>query len=300
MPGKLFAPMLVGHPPAECRPPVRGGGWHSFTTAIHSGLRRGRCWHIIFQLDREATWVVDGGQPLALRAGRIALIPPGHAFQGGDAVDQPNVHAWLELDPAPAAKAGLLDPADHARLYALLPAAPTVRPMDDDLRTALRTWCQALAAGPGPWHATRRRAAVLAVLAGLGTSLAAPPAADDDHATAPAITLAESRLRAGEAVTVGELAARCRLEPTAFTRRFRAAHGRPPGDWLGWRRTSLAVDRLRRGRESVTTVAMALGFPSSQHFAVCCRRYFGGTPQALRQERPRNARRDAGITRRPT
>jgi transcriptional regulator GlxA family with amidase domain len=124
---------------------------------------------------------------------------------------------------------------------------------------------------------------------------------EDTQAVAPAVDFAEAQLRAGRDVHVFAMAAHCRLEATAFTRRFRAAHGRPPGDWLGWRRTVMAVERLQHTEDSITEIALSYGFASSQHLAVCCRRHFGTTPTRLRSEAhgasgaERDARRDAGV-----
>lgn len=298
MPGKLLIPTLAHLNRAECVNPVASGGWHAFATAIHSRTRVSGGWHVIFQLDRTATWKVAGYGPLVLRAGWLAVLPPGTRFQGADAIDQPNAHAWLDLVRGPV---GVLPPAEHRAFLAGLPRQIVVQPMDQALLSACRGWCRLLVAPPAAFSQTRRRAGLLAVLAELGAGVGIAGDGGDAQAVAPAIAFAETKLRAGGDVHVFAMAACCRLEATTFTRRFRAAHGRPPGDWLSWRRTELAVDRLQSSDDRVTDIAIDRGFASSQHLAVCCRRYYGATPSRLRAEArgssvaERDTRRDAGL-----
>lgn len=300
MPGKLFIPTLVQLSRGECISPVRGGGWHAFATAIHSTARVSAGWHVILQLDRTATWNVIGHGPLILRTGWFAVLPPGTRFQGADTIDQPNAHAWLDL--LARDQPSLLPATEQQAFFAGLPRQILIQPMDSALMSVCRSWCRALVAPPCAFTQTRRRAALLAVLAELGACVGTAVAGGDTQAVAPAIIFAETQLRAGLEVRVLAMAARCRLEVTTFTRLFRAAHGRPPGDWLSWRRTALAIERLQHSDDSITAIAIDRGFSSSQHFAVCCRRYFGATPSRLRAEAQgnsvagRDTRRDAGVS----
>jgi transcriptional regulator GlxA family with amidase domain len=85
-----------------------------------------------------------------------------------------------------------------------------------------------------------------------------------------------------EPVTVESLAARVHMAPRTFARRFRAAVGATPHDWLTAQRVLLARQLLEETELSVETVAVRAGFGDAatlrHHFA----RRLGATPQAYR------------------
>jgi AraC family transcriptional regulator len=66
---------------------------------------------------------------------------------------------------------------------------------------------------------------------------------------------------------------------------FRAGTGEPPHRWLMRRRFERACEMLADPHHSVTEVAHACGFASSQHLATVFRKRLGVTPSAFRRER---------------
>lgn len=87
---------------------------------------------------------------------------------------------------------------------------------------------------------------------------------------------------------VPEFAAVAGLSVSHFTARFRDATGTAPAEYFLSLRIDEAKHRLRQSSDSVTRIAMDLGFASSQSFATAFRRLAGCTPTAYR--RPGRAR----------
>lgn len=91
---------------------------------------------------------------------------------------------------------------------------------------------------------------------------------------------------------VRTLADVCGVSEFHFHRRFRAAVGESPKQYVRRLRLERAALRLRHGRESVTEVAFAVGYASHEAFTRAFRSRFGVPPQrflgrARRIERPR-------------
>jgi AraC-like DNA-binding protein len=81
-----------------------------------------------------------------------------------------------------------------------------------------------------------------------------------------------------EPLCVESLATRVNMSPSAFSRAFRDATGRPPYQYIKDRRLDLAKDLLADPGLGVSAVAGAVGYRSVSHFIKeFCRRY-GSTP----------------------
>lgn len=89
----------------------------------------------------------------------------------------------------------------------------------------------------------------------------------------------ESRLDAPPSLE--ELAAFCSLSPWQVLRRFNRQCGLPPHQWLTQLRLERAVPRVLRG-ESLSAVALDLGFYDQAHFSRLFRRTYGVPPAKLR------------------
>ena len=87
-----------------------------------------------------------------------------------------------------------------------------------------------------------------------------------------------------ETLDMQSLAHRAGLSLSVFHRRFRQETGFSPNNYRVRARIRSAQDLLIEG-QSVTEVAMALGFPSSQYFASVFRKYTGLSPSAWQVRR---------------
>jgi AraC family transcriptional regulator len=110
----------------------------------------------------------------------------------------------------------------------------------------------------------------------------ASPAANDDGATAPDPGVARAMRFVEDAyaqpLAIDDLARTARMSRYHFSRRFRAATGRSPYQYVQEVRVARAAELLRRGRAGVTEVAFAVGFSDPSRFARAFRARFGATP----------------------
>ncbi|GGA00761.1 hypothetical protein GCM10008018_53860 [Paenibacillus marchantiophytorum] len=67
-----------------------------------------------------------------------------------------------------------------------------------------------------------------------------------------------------------------------FYRLFHDLHGQSPANYIDRVRMDLACQMLRQQEVSITTVAMDLGYKTSQHFATVFKKYMGQSPSQWR------------------
>jgi AraC-like DNA-binding protein len=85
-----------------------------------------------------------------------------------------------------------------------------------------------------------------------------------------------------ETRTLDELAATLGVSPFHLARVFRAETGFSIHQWRKQLRLRTALERLREGASSLTSLAFELGFASHSHFTDAFRAEFGCAPSALR------------------
>lgn len=98
-----------------------------------------------------------------------------------------------------------------------------------------------------------------------------------------AVEFLESRIEQG--VTLSELGDAVGLSDSHTMALFRERLGVPPHRWLMRRRVQRACQMLTDTGESITEIAHACGFASSQHLAFQFRRQMGVTPTQFRRDR---------------
>jgi len=95
--------------------------------------------------------------------------------------------------------------------------------------------------------------------------------------------LADNHAHLSREWTVPRMAKQCGLSVTYFTHHCRQLTHMTPLQFLNHTRLEAATRFLReRPKRSVTSIAMACGFGSSQYFATVFRRHFGCTPRQFR------------------
>ena len=98
--------------------------------------------------------------------------------------------------------------------------------------------------------------------------------------------LAENPVSSRELWTLSQMAQQCGMGVTAFSKYARELVNVGPMEYLNQCRLDHAARQLREKPElSVTDVAFANGFNSSQYFATCFRRRFKLTPSQFLMER---------------
>src|SRR5215211_3414007 len=116
------------------------------------------------------------------------------------------------------------------------------------------------------------------------------PVAADSGGLSALLDWGRANLDAG--ITVDELATRGAMSPRTLTRRFRAAVGMAPGEWIQRERLRLAQRLLERTEEPVEAVARRAGYESSVTMRAQFAARLDTSPRAYRQTfrgRPRLA-----------
>ncbi|AXE75743.1 AraC family transcriptional regulator [Streptomyces atratus] len=226
------------------------------------------------------TFEVDG-RPREVGPGRVLCVPPGRVYLTGTGAQARGELTWLI-----ARRCGD-DASALGRAVSLL-ANPPESLVWDVSKEASADLGRAfgLAAGPSDWLAKARlQHLVSGVVFDLATSMTAARTPDPAHRGVTR-TLEWIDTHLSEAVDAAGLAAVSGLSTSHFYEAFREATGTSPKDYLLRRKT----DRARVWLESdpsvtVTEVAHALGFSSSQYFATVFRRYQHCAPSACRRSR---------------
>lgn len=220
------------------------------------------------------------GAPRLVQAGHAIRVPPGHTYRTGVAVEPRGTLTWL------IARVGAgLDAGELGRAVAVLAGAqpPWTWPAPPGVPAVLDR-AFAVATDPRTWvnDGLLRHLLATAVLELAGAlSSAAPPVRAEHRAITTLLGWIDRHLT--EPVDAADLATRSGLSTSHFYQAFRRATGTTPKDYLLRRKIAYAHDWLHRDPAvNVSTVAHALGFSSSQHFATVYRRYHGASPSADR------------------
>lgn len=102
----------------------------------------------------------------------------------------------------------------------------------------------------------------------------------NDEAIRGAEHALQARFR--EEVSIDDLAQCAAMSPRNFLRRFKAATGRLPGDYLRTVRVETAKAMLERDRASVQSIASAVGYEDVSFFRTLFKRTTGMTPAEYR------------------
>lgn len=97
------------------------------------------------------------------------------------------------------------------------------------------------------------------------------------------------RARLAEEQPIAALAAEAGMSPRTFLRRFKAATGMPPGEWLVAERLQRARELLETSAASVEDIAVAVGFGSPVTLRHHFRARLGTSPAAYRRRFAREA-----------
>lgn len=91
--------------------------------------------------------------------------------------------------------------------------------------------------------------------------------------------------RAGQHLSLADLARTCDLSPSHFSRAFKQATGKPPSRWLSEHRVARAKDLLRRNELTLAEIAYSCGFADQSHFTRTFTRHTGRPPGLWRRDR---------------
>jgi len=240
--------------------------------------------------DIEICYLVKGrqsyrvaGETCRLRGGDIFITFPGETHSTGGSPEEKGVLYWISLR-APLrrnqAVAGLPGPLSGIVIESLL----GIRRRHfrgswkmKDLLDAAAGVCQE----PGsPLDGARFACLIQSFLLEVIDGAEDPP--EIARGRPLAAVLRAVRAQPGGDWSVPEMAERAGLSTPRFKARFKEENGIPPREFVLRTRIEAAEKRLALGRDSVTDIALELGFSSSQYFATVFKRFTGRTPRGRR------------------
>lgn len=104
-----------------------------------------------------------------------------------------------------------------------------------------------------------------------------------DNVLYPALLYIEEN--PGKMVSMQDMARLCHLSHSYFSKLFQREVKENFTDYVSRKKVELAKKRLREGSDSVTTIALSLGFMDTSYFIKVFKKYEGITPLAYRQLR---------------
>lgn len=180
-----------------------------------------------------------------------------------------------------------IPPAEERHSIALLravatpvvPASPLLRALFPELINELRTH--------GMRDALRLRALILLLLSEVTRAAGSAPTTLPDPAAQRVRIFVESLgKRCGEPWTLQSMAAACDLGRSRFTALVKEISGDSPIQYLNRVRVAEAHRQLLTSHSSVTEIAFACGFSSSQYFSTVFRQFYEMAPRELRHSQP--------------
>jgi AraC-like DNA-binding protein len=260
-------------------------------TGAHPGLpfhQHDHMLEISYLAKGEQTYRV-GREDFQLRGGDVFLTFPNEPHGTGRIPEQRGDLYWLLVDMTPATRQPFLgcEPAEgrrlQNRLLTLRPrhfkGSPTLKPILDDLFTTFENTDFAFR------KTALRTSLVRFLLAILECARCSPKSRGLSPEILTVQSYIEARLSGTAALHLADLAVQAGMSLSRFKARFRQETGLPPAEYVLRSKVARAVGMLANGR-TVTEVAYALGFSSSQHFATVFRRFTGQPPSKLRRVAP--------------
>ncbi|MFJ6797983.1 AraC family transcriptional regulator [Streptomyces sp. NPDC091268] len=261
----------------------------------------------VMTMVRGSAWLLpDGGEPVPVRPGEVAVVRGPEPYTVADAPDTPvqvtvdeeqrcslrdgadvsrsmlfGVRTWGEADGSAVMLSGTYqEPGAIGRR--LLDALPTmlVRP-PSAADTALISLLAAEVSRSEPaQELVLDRLLDLLLIGVVRTWITERGGADGDPVVGPALRLLHGDPAHGW--TVAELASRVGVSRAALARRFTDLVGEPPMAYLtGWR-LALAADLLRAPDATVATVARRVGYGSAFALSTAFKRVRGLSPREFR------------------
>jgi AraC-like DNA-binding protein len=283
-----IAAVRIGQPTSNR---LRAGASWCYRFAPYEGAG----FHVLL---RGSGWLIpDAGEPVALGAGDVVLVPHGSAHTLSSRPDAAGAVPFETAVPEPDGRTEFLcgkyrlSPARRHPVLASLPEVVHI-PARIGGPSELRSAIDLLGA-----EVSARRPGSATVLTGLldlllvylirawltGNPQAGWPQALRD----PSIAAALEALHANPEAPwrIDELAARVGLSRATLARRFTALTGRPPMAYLTWWRLTMAARLLRETDLPLPSIASKVGYASPFALSHAFKRQFGVAPGGYRTPR---------------
>lgn len=253
--------------------------WHA-----HDGFE------LLFVLDGATKYETESGVLVALPGGCFVVVPPGVKHRGWEDVRMPTTMCGLVLEAMDESRPGGsgLSESDLKWMQEQLSRNVLVsHPMGPELLRAVRLLRQRASEFPRGEHAV---AAILGLrLSALNTLFEAVQQCARSSRLEPGNVMAKACLylegHFREPLHMGALETITGYGRARLFQLFKRETGLAPNDYLQRLRVQKALESLGATDLSVTEIAHALGFSSSQYFSKVFRKYQGRTPTEWRHRK---------------
>jgi AraC family transcriptional regulator len=272
-------------------PFVITGGFDSFSKPISLEEHTHPGYEITYVFDGRVAWQLKSGALLILNGGDMAITRPMTPHRGFLNIIQPASIFWIVVKLA-GPKAFVNTPFSRDDLNAidkLLSSAGNtvcsgyagIRDELGRLHTALREYGNA-GKGGELIHRARVRSLICAFLSQAVFGFKSRPSRQADTYTAAACAYMRDHLR--EDIDTQAITKHLGISASRFFCVFRENAGITPNDYLQRLRIDTACGMLATGNLPITTIAIDLGFATSQYFAQCFKKYTGMKPVEYRKK----------------
>ena len=284
---RVIAGGAVGLPLVDALSTVRSRAASRITWHAHPNFE------LLLLLDGNTAYEFAGHGGVELSGGQFLLVPPRTRHRGLYDVRRPVALCGIVFDPrrvkgvanTPFTRRDLNWIARQCDSHALVPFG-----MNADLRRLVSSLAQqtrAFAADRALAAARLRQTACAALMEAMRQTHVAQV---DEHDEAVAAAIAHMNANFAERLSMVDLARTAEVSRARLFPLFKRATGMTPNDYLQRLRVAKASDMLRGGTRSVTEVALACGFNTSQYFSCVFAKYTGVTPTEFRVSKAAAAR----------
>jgi AraC-like DNA-binding protein len=248
-------------------------------------------WHahqqfeMLFLLEGATAYEFADKRTVELPGGHFLIVPPGARHRGLHDVRRPATLCGILFDPrrrdaaqhTPFSRRDLTWLARECQRFAC-----TSIPMNAELRRLVLQLSPQIdeVLAPQPSGPAALRLGVCATLLEAARQLAVPRTLEPTRAVQAAIDCIEARY--AEPLSMDDVAQAALCSRARLFQIFKRSTGMTPNDYLQRLRVNRAQTALAKTSDSVTEVALACGFSTSQYFSNVFRKYAGVTPSEFR------------------
>ena len=212
--------------------------------------------------------------------GDLLIIYPGEAHGAEDVIQNRSVLCYFLMTvPTAPGPFCMLDPSEREILWQRLRELPSrMLKVPASVQREMDRLYSSVGTG-APLSAARTRLRLMDFLFQvLDANVSASPLPEDISAVIRCI-----RENRGEMLDISRMAASVSLSESRFKQKFKQATGIPPVEFMIREKIEESKILLQDAGRTVTSVAMELGFTSSQHFSVLFKKYVGESPAQFRK-----------------
>ena len=212
--------------------------------------------------------------------GDLLIIYPGEAHGAEDVIQNRSVLCYFLMTvPTAPGPFCMLDPSEREILWQRLRELPSrMLKVPASVQREMDRLYSSVGTG-APLGAARTRLRLMDFLFQvLDANVSASPLPEDISAVIRCI-----RENRGEMLDISRMAASVSLSESRFKQKFKQATGIPPVEFMIREKIEESKILLQDAGRTLTSVAMELGFTSSQHFSVLFKKYVGESPAQFRK-----------------